>query len=386
MHHVALLHEAFARAPVAAATLLGKRLSRPWTGVGAACGGELPFASAPLLHAGGPDRPARCQRDLLERHIDAVPAGGSIDWITYYFRDEALADALIRAQHRGVTVRLCVEMHPRHRGANDRVIERLADPLYGIGAGLMAVKHTLPLHLHTKLYAFSHPRPHVLVGSFNPSGNDPEDAAIVSDIGDQDRGYNLLVELTDPHLVTPLVTRARDLHSSRGSFRWLVDASEAVARRRDEQVYFFPLVRSNPLFDRLRALKAGASLRIAASHFRDPFMARELRKLVERGVEVTLLTGSTTRRTPRRTERYLARNGITVRRFEHPDGLPMHSKFMLAHSGEERWASFGSFNLTLTSRWLNHELLMFSSSPQLWRQLDTRWQEILDAAADFAGE
>lgn len=379
MHHVALLHEALTRAPAAAATLLGKLPQRPWTSVVPAPAAELPFASAPLLHAGGPDRPARCQRDLLERHVDAVPPGGSIDWITYYFRDGALADALVRAHRRGVAVRLCVERHPRQRGANDRVIEHLADPNRGIGPGLLAVSHALPLHLHTKLYAFSHPRPHVLVGSFNPSGSEPEDARIIADIGDQDRGHNLLVELADPHLVAAMVARARELHSSGGAFRWLLDGSEAMVAGRDGEAHFFPVVRPNPLFARLRALEAGASLRIAASHFRDPFMTRELRKLVARGVEVTLLTGSTTRRTPRRTERYLARNGITVRRFEHRDGLPMHSKFMLAHSGQERWASFGSYNLTLTSRWLNHELLMFSSSPQLWRELDSRWHEIAAA-------
>ena len=109
-------------------------------------------------------------------------------------------------------------------------------------------------------------------------------------------------------------------------------------------------------------------------------MARELGRLVERGVEVTLLTGSTVRRTPRRTERYLARHGIEVRRFAHPDRLPMHSKFMLVECGDERWASFGSYNLTLTSRWLNHELLMFSWCPELWDQLDERWNEIAEAA------
>ena len=110
-------------------------------------------------------------------------------------------------------------------------------------------------------------------------------------------------------------------------------------------------------------------------------MARTLRQLVERGVEVTLLTGGTLRRTPRRTERYLARHGIKVSRFIHPDRLPMHSKFMLAECGDERWTSFGSFNLTLTSRWLNHELLMFSSCPELWNQLDERWHEIVEAGS-----
>jgi phosphatidylserine/phosphatidylglycerophosphate/cardiolipin synthase-like enzyme len=337
------------------------------------------------LHAAGPDYPARVQRDLLERHIDAVPSGGSIDWATYYFRDEALAEALVRAHRRGVIVRLCVEKRPRNRRANDRVIERLADPVSGIGGGLAAVGHLLPLHLHTKLYAFSHPYPHAFVGSFNPSGNDPEDPAVVAAIGDQDRGHNLLIELTDPKLVASLIEEVRDLYSSGGSFHRRVNASGAVFRSGSCEGMFLPLLAPNPLLGRFRALEAGASLRIAASHFRDPFMARELGKLVDRGIHVTLLTGSTARRTPRRTERYLAGHGINVRRFAHPDRLPMHSKFMLAQSGGERWACFGSYNLTLSSRWLNHELLMFSWCPQLWRQLEDRWNEIVGSATVGTG-
>ncbi len=358
-------------------------------GISGAIGRELPKgATTPvpeaLLYAAGPDYPARVQRDLLERHIDAVPAGGSIDWMTYYFRDDALADAIVRAHRRGVTVRLCVERRPRNRRANDRVIRRLSDPISGIGPGLAAIGHLLPLHLHTKLYAFSHPYPHVLVGSFNPSGNEPEDPAIIADIGDQDRGHNLLIELTDPVVVTALVDRVRDLYSTGGSFRWPIRTPDAVVRGESSESLFLPLLAPMPLLRHFRALEAGASLRIAASHFRDPFMAAELRKLVERGVEVTLLTGSTVRRTPRRTERYLIRHGIDVCRFAHPDRLPMHSKFMLAQCGGKRWASFGSYNLTLTSRWLNHELLMISWNPDLWLQLDRRWTEILESTPGTA--
>jgi len=200
-----------------------------------------------VLHFGGPDRPARAQRDLLEQRIEAVPAGGSIDWMTYYFRDEKLADALVRAHRRGVSVRVCVEKCPRNRRANDRVIGLLADSERGIGGGLVAVGHLLPLHLHTKLYAFSHPHPRALVGSFNPSGNDPEDAEIIADIGDQDRGHNLLVELTDPELVAALVASVAELHSSNGSFRWRSGGAETRIRSGNMEAWFFPLLSPNPL-------------------------------------------------------------------------------------------------------------------------------------------
>ena len=41
----------------------------------------------PLVCFGGPDLPARRLRNLLEEQVRAVPGGGSIDWVTYYFRD-----------------------------------------------------------------------------------------------------------------------------------------------------------------------------------------------------------------------------------------------------------------------------------------------------------
>jgi phosphatidylserine/phosphatidylglycerophosphate/cardiolipin synthase-like enzyme len=110
-------------------------------------------------------------------------------------------------------------------------------------------------------------------------------------------------------------------------------------------------------------------------------MSKTLARLVSRGVEVSLLTGNADHRAPRRVGDYLLRHGAAVYRFTDPAGLPMHSKFMLAESDCVRWASFGSYNLTLSSRWLNHELLMFSENPDLWDALDRRWKEMLSSGS-----
>ena len=306
---------------------------------------------------GGPDMPARALRDLLEERVDAVPAGGSIDWMTYYFRDEALAEALVRAHDRGVSVRVGLESRPRHRGANARVIERLRT---GIGEGLR-IEHRLfgASHLHTKLYCFGGERPAALVGSFNPSGNVPDDPAVIDDIGNQDRGHNLLVEIREPALVETLVQHAREGRR--------LDGAEAFS---------FPR-RDGPLEQRLVRLGRGARLRIAASHVRDPSVARQLTAIVERGGTVELLTHHTPRRSPERLLKLLREGGVKTYRYHHPDDLPMHAKFMLAEDGDSPWSAFGSYNLTRTSRWLNRELLLFSENADLWTQLDARWREIL---------
>lgn len=305
------------------------------------------------VHFGGPDQPPRALRNLLQSRVDGVPAGGSIEWVTYYFRDEALAQALVRAHQRGVTVRVRVEGHPRRRGANDRVIDMLRR---GVGDGLRVDKRLFGAsHLHTKLYCFSHPTPHALVGSFNPSGNEPEDAAVVADIGDQDRGHNLLVEFDEPKLV------------------------EALASQSDfgDCAFFFPRWPGNPLDQRLDDLGRAPKLRVAASHLSDRRTAQQLVRLVERGGEVEVLTHHTLRRTPEPLVQFLRSNGVQTYRYEHPEELPMHAKFILADDGDRRWSAFGSYNLSRTSRWLNQELLIFSDDPQLWNSLDRRWGEIM---------
>lgn len=308
------------------------------------------------VHFGGPDQPPRALRDLLEARADAVPARGAIDWTTYYFRDLALADALVRAHRRGVKVRVRIEGKPRLRSANDAVIEMLRSK---IGEGLSVERRLFgAAHLHTKLYAFSAPEPHALVGSFNPSGNVPENPAVVAEIGDQDRGHNLLVEVTDPVMVRALIDQ--------------VDAGSGGT-----QAFFFPRLGGNPLDNRIAGLGEHARLRMAASHVRDGRTAQLLVRLVERGGTVELLTHHTLRRSPEPLVQFLRSGGVATYRYEHPEQLPMHAKFMLAEDGARRWSAFGSYNLTKTSRWLNRELLMFSEDAEMWAALDSRWSEIL---------
>ena len=325
----------------------------------------------PKVHFGGPDQEPRALRDHLAQRIDAVPPGGSIDWITYYFRDERLAETLVRAHRRGVSVRICLDGKPRHHRINDRVIEILSGP-EGIGDGLHVVRHLLPSHLHAKLYCFSHPRPAALVGSFNPSGNLPEDAEILGKIGDQDRGHNLLVEIDDPPLVKAFLDRVAAIHSASNPF-----GRRRAAQVRGKEVYFFPRLGRNPIDERLKRLGTGSALRIAVSHFGDFRIARNLGRRAARGAKVEVLTHHSQRRSPEEVVKYLRGHGVRTYRYEHPAGLPMHAKFILAESPDDRWSAIGSYNLNWNSRWINQELLLFSDDPQMWHALDQRWATII---------
>ena len=328
----------------------------------------------PRVHFGGPDQSPRHLRDLLEQRVEEIPAGGSIDWMVYYFRDEQLADALIRAHRRGVSVRVCIDGDPLHPSANARVIRMLSD---GLGDALRVVRQRVPGHLHTKLYYFSDPRPTALVGSFNPSGNRLEDPEIIAKIGDQDRGHNLLVEISEPAVLEALVCRVGAIHSGARPFSGLLFPSRSTIAAGAYEALLFPRLGGHPLDRRLSQLEPTAAVRIAASHFDDRRVARRLAKLAGEGGKVEVVTHHTSRRTPEPVVRFLRRRGVLAHRYEHPDRLPMHAKFILAEDARRRWCAFGSYNLNPTSRWLNQELLVFSDDPELWQALDSRWHAIM---------
>ena len=335
--------------------------------------------AAPELLFGGPDRPPRSLRDALHAKVEAVPPGGAIDWATYYFRDLALAEALIAASDRGVEVRLCVEGSPRRADVNAAVVARLR--VHGLGGGLCVSKPgplpRLHPHLHLKIYAFSHPAPVAYVGSFNPSGDDPEDPELIAEIGDQDRGHNLLVGFTDPVLQGGLVAHvgrlARAGASSLDRFR---PSQNRPLVSSDTAVYFFPRLRPAVIDADLDAAGAGTEIRGAVSHLKRGPLADRLMAAARRGAEVRLLVHDTERRVPAATVEQLAAAGVRIARYRHPEGLPLHAKFLLVESARTRLSAFGSFNFNPRSRWLNHELLVRSTDPRLADALGARFVAI----------
>jgi hypothetical protein len=248
------------------------------------------------VHFGGPEYAAGRLRDLLSERISAVPSGGRIDWVSYYFRDRRLAHELLRARRRGVAVTLTLEGAPRIPRANDQVVRLLAGP-DGLGDGFRSVRHRAPFalrwhpHLHEKLYCFSHPRPAALVGSFNPSGDDPEeDPEILKEIGDQDRGYNALVEIRETALIEGLVRHARYIHDSRhGLLERFSSAANRTLKGEQLELHFWPRARGNPVSRLPRDCQRATRVRIAASHIKGPTGPRYLLALAGTGAAVEIL-------------------------------------------------------------------------------------------------
>jgi phosphatidylserine/phosphatidylglycerophosphate/cardiolipin synthase-like enzyme len=101
-----------------------------------------------------------------------------------------------------------------------------------------------------------------------------------------------------------------------------------------------------------------------------------LLQLVNRGVKIEILAHDTERRVPSWVEDEMLRNGIVFRRYIHPEGLPMHNKFMLIETPECGLATFGSLNLSVQSLHANHELLVISENPACYQAFQNRWDEI----------
>lgn len=337
------------------------------------------------VHFGGPGRPDGRLRDLLAERVAAVPAGGAVDWVTYYFRDRRLAAELVAARRRGVAVRVTLEGRPRTAGANDAVIALLGDGLAGGLRVVAAASDGWPLakllrpRLHEKLYCFSHPEPSAWVGSFNPSGDAPELAPeVVREIGDHDRAFNLLVELRDPTLVEALVAHARALHgAAHGPWdRFGVAANRGLAAG-GFRVHFWPRVTPDPVNRRLAGLAPGSRVRLAASHVSGPSAGRVLAGLARRGVAVEVLAESTHRRVPPATAQRLIAAGVALRRIGGDDDwIPMHDKFALVETGDERTSVFGSFNWSEPSRSLNREIGVVARDGALFDALAERWAEL----------
>ena len=327
---------------------------------------------------GGGSRPAGILRDLLEEHIEMVPNGGSIYWATYYFRDRRLAKALINARRRGVNVKVALDGRPRTRWANREIIS-MFEGSEGINGGLRIVMPIGRLfRLHTKLYYFSHPYPHAFIGSFNPSGDDPEEhPEILQEIGDQYRGFNFLVNIRVPELVKKLAEHADQIHKT-GTRLWLplTMHQNMTILCHDTKLFFLPRIMPLPVRSLLKRLASDSECLIAASHIKGSYAVNMLLGLARKGCNVKVLSETTTRRVPSDVENRFKQAGIQLLRIGLKREMPMHDKFMLIRQGSRKWVIFGSFNWTSKSLLRNQEIGVISSSHKLYAIFKQRWEEL----------
>lgn len=352
----------------------------PGVAMSAAPSAHVETAPASEIHYGGPDQPPRALRNVLQTRIEAAPPGSEIVWSTYYFRDRQLADALVAAQKRGVQVRVILDARPRRSGANTEVIERLRA---GLGDGLRVYRSFIPgARLHAKIYAFSGPEPVAFIGSFNPSGDDPEDPDVVAEIGDQDRGHNLLVQFREPQVVDAVRAQVGRLWAETGVSRFSAGQNRPV-RLETTTLYYFPRLNPAGVGRSVRKLGPGDVVQAAISHLSSGLLTRALAQAAKRGARVELIVHDTERRVSNGVVADLVRAGVSIRRYCHPERLPMHAKFVIVDQAGRSMAWFGSLNYNFSSRYLNQEILAQSTEPRLISSLKARFTVIAAEADRF---
>lgn len=331
---------------------------------------------------GGPDLAPRRLRNLLQEQVDRAPPGSRIDWATYYFRDRALADALIRACDRGVKVRLVIEPHPRREEANEPVISMLQ--AHGLGGGLHLRspigRGGVEGHLHAKIYAFSDPDI-AWVGSFNPSGDEPENAEIIAEIGDQDRGHNVLLGIERPKLVSALRRYIDRLIEHSRSPIWARMSAYTRVRDGDTRLYFYPRMASWAVEPSIALLPRSGSVKAAISHLKTGPLTWSLARAAARGASVELLVHDTERRVSAKAFEFLVSAGVQIRRVAHANDLPMHAKFILVKRGGRTTAWLGSYNFNSKSRLYNAEVLLATTNEEVVAALAARFGKIEEMAS-----
>ena len=153
------------------------------------------------------------------------------------------------------------------------------------------------------------------------------------------------------------------------------------------QLYFFPSGRRRPLENELADLGPGASIRIATSHFNDRGILGLLTRLSSNNVKVSVIAHDTTRRVPRFVEAALgSHRRISFYRYQHPQGFPMHNKFILVEESGTRRTLFGSLNLSQRSLRGNREVLLVTRQSDVFARFDECWWAMFQECQEFSSQ
>ncbi len=334
---------------------------------------------------GGPDKPKNILRDALLKKINAVPSLGKICWVCYYFNEPKLFEALISASRRGVSVELVIDANPRSPEINSACISLFQNQP---NVKLVLAK-SKPLweyftinwhaHLHSKLYYFSHPTPHILAGSYNPT-TDTSDISehLIHKIGDHSTSHNVLVTLEDKHLLTKLLTYINQIQSDHAR-RW-VRFSRLNNRSIDHSswsINFLPRFTSHPVSSLLASKDNNAKILCAISHLKGPNIIQPLIKASQSGKQIELILDATQRRVAPKLLTQCEKYHIKYTQLKANDDALMHNKFIIYKSDTVDCVLFGSFNWSQRSWWLNHEVIITSFDPHIVSSFETRWQQML---------
>ena len=242
------------------------------------------------VYFGGPDLKNNALRDRLLQSIRDSSPNSTINWMCYYLNEPKIFNALLEAAGRGVKITILLERNPRTAAVNQFAIERLRKQSDNRITVIAARKKPLwewvgirwQPHLHGKLYYFSHPAPHIYIGSYNPTGG-TEDLPIdiIGEIGDHSISHNVLVKLESENAIRAL--NSYFMYMSSRVYRSTARIRPSHNRTLfidNLQFNFLPTMRTHPAHTLLTKIDPGAKIKCAISHLKGPGTVQVLKKSI----------------------------------------------------------------------------------------------------------
>ena len=341
-------------------------------------------SSTSKIYFGGPDLERHLLRDVLVDSIRNTPKGGHINWMCYYLNEPKIIQTLLDAANRGVKIVVFIDANPRVPEINLPGITQLREhsSIKVIAARKKPVWEYFGLnwhpHFHTKLYYFSHPNPHTLIGSYNPTaGFEQLSHNLLDQIGDHSISHNALIDIAERDIVTDLNNYAGNIQKYwYRKFARVLPSHNKCHSNGEWEINFLPRIKSHPIKTLLNKKDENAILRCAISHLKGPGILGALTNALKLGKRIEILLEPSERRVSKSYLSFLEHNQIPCYRPELPKNCLMHNKFILYKTDKEQRIIFGSFNWSARSRYLNHEIIASTVNNNIFSAFQERWQQM----------
>ena len=339
------------------------------------------------IYFGGPDVKKHLLRDLLIEKIHLSQPGGKIIWVCYYLNDPHIIDALLDAAQRNVHVDIIIDSNPRCPSINDELSFKLDALSEGnINITTIKLKNIWNLigirwhpHLHSKLYYFSTPHPQALIGSYNPTADsDHLNDKQLSEIGDHSISHNALASITDPYIINKLIKYSNTLKSSTTKFfSRITQLHNRTHNSNQWSINFLPTFSQHPADQLLTKNDNNATIKCAISHLKGPGILRSFKNALNKGKKIEIVLESSERRISKHHLQFLNNQNIQYHQPKLHSHCLMHNKFIIYQSSNEHCVMFGSFNWSTRSRYLNHEIIARTDSPDIVEKFEMRWHKLI---------
>lgn len=337
------------------------------------------------IYFGGPDLKKNILRDILLDRINHSRPGSKIIWVCYYLNEPMIIESLLQAANNNIDIDIIIDENPRCPDINDNFLSALnsSNKINVFKVRLKKFWNFFGIkwnpHLHSKLYYFSFPKPHALIGSYNPTAStDHLSNHQIDEIGDHSISHNVLASISDPVVIDKLLEYSETLKSSITRNISRISLLHNHTHQCNQWLLnFLPSITKHPLNKLFLKNDNNASIKCAISHLKGPGITRPLKSALKKGKKIEIVLEASKRRISSQHLSFLDSNHINYHQPVLDNHCLMHNKFVIYKSDAEHRVMFGSFNWSTRSRFLNHEIVASTDNSEIVNEFELRWQQII---------